>query len=71
MAMWKFMVMFDIHNVDTVCTVILCSSQTYAFTNLQQHAITILSQSGYEYMTTPEQVMHFNPWVKLYFIIGL
>lgn len=69
MAVWKFMSMSDILNVDKVCTIILRSYLTYTFTNLLQHAITILSQSGYEYMNTLEQVMHFNPWVILNFII--
>jgi len=54
MAMWKFMVMFDILNVDKVCTVIWSTYLTYPFTNLQQQAKTILSHSGYEYMNTPE-----------------
>lgn len=54
------MVVFDILNVDKVCTVILHTYLTYAFTNLQQQAKTILGHSGYEYMNTPEQVMLFN-----------
>jgi hypothetical protein len=61
MAMWKFMDVSDFCNVDMVCTVIFCSYPTYTFTNLQLHAITIPSQSGYEYTNTPEQGMHFNP----------
>jgi len=71
MAVWKYVVAFDILNVDKVCTVILHTYLTYAFTNLQQQAKTILSHSGYEYMNTPEKVMLFNPWVMLNFIILL
>jgi len=71
MDMWKLMVMFDILNVDKVCTVILHTYLTYVFTNLQQQEKTILSHSGYEYMNTPEQVMHFNPWVILHFVTRL
>jgi len=71
MTTWNFMVMFDILNVDKFCTVILHTCLTYAFTNLQLQAKTILSHSRYEYMNTPEQVTHFNPWVVLHFIIQL